>query len=271
MNRALTSWSCWRFVVRLRDQQQSPWTGSIIGPHHVLTAAHCVVDCRRRVAHQKDTFLQAYGESKERTGYDIDWIAAHPDYRFSKEDGMRYGFRNDVALIRVREQLPDFGIRCLSRAEEMRLADGTTAIQLGFGKNASEHGAQLWRCEGDFLRYKTPSPDFYHEGTLATRTDTRDGDSGGPLVVDGRTAGLSVAWAQIGVHSLGGTQGGAVCDMGACARTAHDEVFEWIDHLVPQTVKSLRSDSPRSECNGHAEKAAREPAVLETDTPSEPA
>ena len=237
MNRALTQWSDWRFVVRLRDRENRPWTGSIIGSHHVLTAAHCVVDDRRRVAHQKDTFVQPFGESTERTGYAIDWIAAHPDYRFSEEDGMRYGFRNDVALIRVRERLPKVEIRCLSMADETRLADGTTAIQLGFGKNSGERSAQLWRCDGEFLRYTTSSTDFYHEGTLATRTDTRGGDSGGPLVIDGRTAGLSVRWAQIGVHSLGGAQGGAVCDMGACARTAHDEIFDWIGSLVPQTVK----------------------------------
>ena len=233
MNRNPVEWSQWPFVVRLRDSENRPWTGSIVASHYILTAAHCIVDDHRRVAHQKDIFLLAFGEARERTGYDIDWIAAHPDYRFSKDDGMRYGFMNDVALIKVRNPLPNIQVRCLPMDEEIQHGDGEVVTQLGFGKNPDSSN-QLWRCDGEFLRYANPSTDFYNEGTLATRTDTRGGDSGGPVVIRERTEGDLSRWAQVGVHSLGGTQSGSICDMGACTRTAREEVFDWIGRFVGQ-------------------------------------
>ena len=228
--------SKWPFVVLLHDREGTPWTGSIIGAHHILTAAHCVVKKDGSVVQTQDTFVNVYGEQKERTGPDIERICRHPDYKYSKEDGMVDGFRNDIAIIELNDPLPRPHVKCLPLREEQGYRDGTAVTQLGFGGDIGVKNAGFRECVGNFLRYSSPDTDFYNETTLATRTKTCGGDSGGPVLIartDVDTSSIS-KWAQIGVHSQGGDECAALESMGVCSRTARKEIFDWISKFAPR-------------------------------------
>ena len=226
MTRDMANWSDWPFVVKLTDKDNHSWTGSVIGANCILTAAHCVVnDCGQKLRCD-DISVSISDEKEKRKGKDITGILVHPDYRYCGR-----GFRNDVALICLETPVRTIKVSLLPEDEEQAYSDGTAATLMGFGGS----GGGLWKISANFCRYTNPKKtDFYGADTLAIRATTCHGDSGGPLLIERDSSNPSnERWVQVGVHSLGGDQCGSVDGMGACARTAHPEIWDWIRMCIP--------------------------------------
>ncbi|XP_028689821.2 transmembrane protease serine 5 isoform X6 [Macaca fascicularis] len=212
--------------------------GSVLAPHWVVTAAHCMHSFRlsRLSSWRVHAGLVSHSAVRPHQGAVVERIIPHPLYSAQNHD-------YDVALLRLRTPLnfsDTVGAVCLP-AKEQHFPKGSQCWVSGWGHTDSSHtyssdmlqdtvvpllSTQL--CNSSCVYSGALTPRMLCAGYLDGRADACQGDSGGPLVCpDGDT------WRLVGVVSWG---------LG-CAEPNHPGVYakvaeflDWIHDTVQDSL-----------------------------------
>ncbi|XP_063984761.1 proclotting enzyme-like isoform X2 [Diachasmimorpha longicaudata] len=204
----------WMAAIFLRGTRKTEfWCGgSLIGPRHILTAAHCTRDMRQRpfAARQftvrlGDIDLERDDEPSSPETYEVRAVHAHN--KFS-----RVGYYNDIAILELSRSVrktPYVRPICLPQGRYLsEVFAGTRPTVVGWGTTyygGKESTVQrqavlpVWRNEDCNAAYFQPiTGNFLCAGYSQGGKDACQGDSGGPLML--RAEGK---WMQIGIVSFG--------------------------------------------------------------------
>jgi secreted trypsin-like serine protease len=188
--------------------------GSLIAPHWVLTAAHCVV-LSSDVNGNPTSFLAAasldvmLGSNRLEipvTRIPAAQILVHPNYNANTQD-------YDMALVKLTSNSSLATVQPLMPADVGLAATGISAKVIGWGDigfKANQYPIDLKEATVPIVDQGTCNTNYQNQGGVTARMicagfakggiDSCQGDSGGPLLVSSETAGV---WRQAGVVSFG--------------------------------------------------------------------
>ena len=230
-SRERATWECYPFVVHFEEVTAKAtyiWTGTILSPYCILTAAHCCFDRNRTQTVDIDTLTLSLfpGDRQLRGSKEICCrIHCHPLYRATDENDpicfdaaiVELNVPIDVEIcpsVRLPDQDSDEGAR----------KDTDSNVVIGWNYDMRD---KLWRYSIDVhpIQVAGGSPPYLFEGYA----DARKGDSGGPLLATNNSE-----WNQVGIHS------GRDCSTSRCemTRIAHPAMYKWMDCIK----KSCRRD-----------------------------
>ncbi|XP_042538862.1 transmembrane protease serine 5 [Dipodomys spectabilis] len=208
--------------------------GSVLAPHWVVTAAHCMHSFRLSYLSSWRVYAGVVSHSVVRPhqGAVVEKVISHPLYSAQSHD-------YDVALLRLRTPLSfsdTVGAVCLP-AEEQHFPRGSQCWVSGWGHTdpSHSHGSDTLQdtmvpllstqlCNSSCMYSGALTPRMLCAGYLDGRADACQGDSGGPLVCP-----AGDTWHLVGVVSWGR----------GCAEPNHPGVYakvaeflDWIHDTV---------------------------------------
>ncbi|GLV42088.1 uncharacterized protein CBL_04953 [Carabus blaptoides fortunei] len=166
--------------------------GSIIDSRHVVTAAHCVLNQKR-----KELNIWAGGNTLFNNGsfHTVQHIFIHENYQ---EDTNK----NDIAIIRVANKFIESSVIKRVKINNNIISDYTKCNISGWGL-LSENGASTndmryasimtlnhTICKTQYLGVVNITDNMLCAGLIDGTKDTCQGDSGGPLICNNRLAGI---------------------------------------------------------------------------------
>lgn len=174
--------------------------GSIIAPHWVVTAAHCI----RESPYWGDlsNIKLSVGAIEWERGdlYDVDKYVVHQDY------GVTLSYANDIALLKTKQPIQ---FRDSVKPIEIRNAfvggrQNVTASGWGWLSEALQQPSQSLQFlhQSTITNKKCAPPSILLDSMICTVAVNRTlchGDSGGPIVLDGQLVGI----VSIGVGACG--------------------------------------------------------------------
>ncbi|KAK0156292.1 Transmembrane protease serine 2 [Merluccius polli] len=181
----------WPWVVSLRSGGVHRCAGSIITPHWVVTAAHCVAGDPNP---EHWTLYAGIVESKDtlfRPVHSVSRIVAHEGFS-------RHNMRNDIALVKLSRPLNitasgDIGPVCLPNTG-LNISTSQNCSVLGFGRAASEDSLTLMEAKVSLVDSGTCNSSNVYGGRITQgmicaqykegEHHMRQGDGGGPLVCE---------------------------------------------------------------------------------------
>jgi secreted trypsin-like serine protease len=188
--------------------------GSLIAPHWVLTAAHCIVTSADatgiptgfKLAANVDVMLGSNRLENPVTRIRAAQILVHPNYNANSQD-------YDMALVKLSSNSSLATIQPLLPSEAGLAATGTNAKVIGWGDigyEANKYPIDLKEANVPIVNQNTCNSNYQAQGGITARMicagfakggiDSCQGDSGGPLLV---SSGLAGIWRQAGVVSYG--------------------------------------------------------------------
>lgn len=223
---------------------------SLIGPEHVLTAAHCVTQGDGgAVAPSRLSFTVGSRRLQGSGGETIGAAAV------TVHEGFDRAMRNDVAVVRLARPASAAPIRLADPVRQRdRWAPGRPATVMGWGANASlllittgttndlQEVTVPIRDDGECARTSTFTIDpatMVCAGERHGGKDSCQGDSGGPLVVDDGAGTL----VQVGVVSFG-FGCGFPQQYGVYSRVAGRALYDWIVARAPSAAARPPAGAP---------------------------
>jgi protease YdgD len=191
----------WSSIGRLNvilGLKRSFCTATLIGPHQVITAAHCLFDGKINgfVKPQAVHFVAAQDKDKFAAHAVGTAIVTSPDFRFRMEERPRWDqiglamVKNDWAIVTLEQSLPSapIPIRAMPRA---KLPDDAGKGEIALAGYGRDHAFVLSAHKGCTARTDAPAA-----GLLLHTCDSMPGESGSPvLLLDGDKAWL------VGIHT----------------------------------------------------------------------
>jgi secreted trypsin-like serine protease len=187
--------------------------GSLIAPHWVLTAAHCIVESANtsgiptafKLAANVDVLLGSNRLENPVTRIRAAQILVHPNYNANNQD-------YDMALVKLSSNSSLATVQPLLPSEIALAGVGTSAKVIGWGALAwkGTYPIDLKEANVPIVNQSTCNANYQKQGGVTTRMicagfakggiDSCQGDSGGPLLV---SSGLAGVWRQAGLVSYG--------------------------------------------------------------------
>ncbi|MFP7569520.1 trypsin-like serine peptidase [Marivita sp. S2033] len=135
----------WEAVGRLELAGSAFCTGSLITPHLVLTAAHCLYDDTGALLAPEDIqFLAGWRNGRAAAYRRVRRAVAHPEYDFNAKSGAGRVYR-DVALIEL--QHPVRNTTIIPFATDQRPHAGSSVSVVSYAHNRSEAPSMQDTCE----------------------------------------------------------------------------------------------------------------------------
>jgi secreted trypsin-like serine protease len=182
--------------------------GAVVGPHTVVTAAHCFSREVLGVPHTRLSDLRVVvgrddlrGDAGREVAVRTTWV--NPDYH-------NRTYAGDLAVLRIAEPLPARSVIRMATADDRAYVPGTEARVYGWGdtRGYGNYGNLLRSARTRVLddascaaAYPGGGRGVFEAGTMVCAGepdgghDACQGDSGGPLVAQGRLVGL-VSWGE---------------------------------------------------------------------------
>ena len=212
-----------RLLLHKGSNRYSRCSGSVIGDHHILTAAHCITEQVERIYIQfADVNPNTVQEIQNFSKISTEWYS-HPDYKGDWDNDIAIVVSSDK-LTGIRLNLPDRSVTTTAfpLVEASQSVVNVEAIIAGYGK--TEKSSQAWGLlEG---RYRTSylEDGSIHINVSAGGVSHCSGDSGGPLLINKQLAGV-----------IKGRVGDRCNERSINVSTDVKSKMDWINGIVPNS------------------------------------